>query len=130
MSLSREDLKQAMSNKTSEELFDIVYAHSADYTADALEIAKEELIDRKLDAPTMSSLDGAATEVRAREEAHLEWPLRIVAFLFSTIFLGIPVILAHRHFVEQGARRKAREWGRWGLLGFAFYFVISIIGFV
>lgn len=27
-------------------------------------------------------------------------------------FLGIPVLLAHRYYVEHGARRKARDWGR------------------
>ena len=126
MSLASEDLKRAMSNKTDEELHDILYAHSGDYTADAVEIAKEEFRCRKLDAPTLRSFGAAVEEQRRREEASLEWPLRIVAFFFSTLFFGIPVILAHRHFVEQGARHKAREWGRWGLFGFVFYFTLSV----
>jgi hypothetical protein len=128
MSLSRDDLKRAMSNKTDEELHDILYAHSGDYTPDALAIANEEFLVRKIDAPTLSTLRTGVEELRKREEARLGWPLRIVAFFFSTVLFGIPVILAHRHYVEQGAKRKAREWGRWGLFGFAFYLALSIIG--
>jgi len=127
MSVSHQDLKRDMSSKTDEELHDILYAHSGDYTADALDIAKEEFLGRKIDARTLSSLGTAAEELRRQEEARLGWPLRIVAFFFSTLLFGIPVMLAHRHFVEKGARRKARDWGRWGLFGLAFYVALFII---
>ena len=127
MSLPREELKQSISNKTDAELYDILYGHSADYTPDALEIAKEEFAGRKLDAPTLNSLGTAVEEQRKKENAPLGWPLRAVAFFISTVFFGIPVILAHRHFVEKGERRKAREWGRWGLFGFFFYLGLFVI---
>jgi hypothetical protein len=130
MSLPRTDLKQTMSNKTNEELYDILYAHPGEYTAEAIEVADEEFRRRKLDAPALSSLGAAAENLRAQEDAPLGWPLRIVAFFFSTVFFGIPVILAHRHFVEHGARRKAREWGRWGLFGLTFYLVLFVIRWV
>ena len=64
MSLSPEDLKLAMSNKSNEELYDILYAHSEDYTTDALEIAKEEFLGRKLDAPTLRSLSTAVGDAK------------------------------------------------------------------
>jgi hypothetical protein len=41
-----------------------------------------------------------------------------------------PVIVAHRNYVEQGARRKAREWARWGLFGFLFYFALSVLAYL
>ena len=53
--------------------------------------------------------------------------LRVVAFFTSTVGLGIPAILAHRHYVELGARGKARDWGRWALFGFVFYFALGIL---
>lgn len=127
MSLPPADLKLTMSNKTNEELYEILYAHSGDYTPDAIEIAEEEFRRRKLDAPELNSLGAAAENLRAQEDAPLGWPLRIVAFFFSTAFFGIPVILAHRHYVEQGSRRKAREWGRWGLFGLAFYVTLFVL---
>lgn len=127
MSLSLDNLRQTMSTKSDEELHDILYGHPGDYTTDAIEMAKEEFLSRNLDAPTLSSLGVSVKERLRLEEAPLGWPLRIVAFFFSTLFFGIPVILAHRHFVEQGERRKAREWGRWGLFGFIFYLVVFVI---
>ncbi len=130
MRLSREELKKAISNKTDEELHDILYVHSGDYSPEAVEIARDEFLIRKVDAPTLESLSNAGEGLRRCEEAPLEWPLRIIAFLFSTTFLGIPVLLAHRHYVEQGSRRKAREWGRWGLYGFAFYIALSIVTWI
>jgi hypothetical protein len=116
-----------MTNKTDEELYDILYVHSGDYTAAALESAREEFAGRKLDAPTLNNFGAAAERLRSVEASHLSWPLRIFAFLFSTWGFGIPAVLAHRHYVEQGARLKAREFGRWALLGFTFYLVFFII---
>jgi hypothetical protein len=127
MSLSIGELKKAMSDKTDEELYDIL-AHSKDYTEDANEIANEEFRSRKLDAATLSSLGtGMVEEQRQREEAPLSWILSMVAFFFSTLFFGIPVILAHRYFVERGARRKAREWKQWALFGFFFYVALFVL---
>src|SRR5437879_2560350 len=110
MSVAADDLKRVMANKTDEELYDVVYGHSSDYTPNAVEIAKLEFSSRNLDAPTVSSLSTAVAGQKQAEEAPLGWGYRILAFFTSTIFFGIPVILAHRHYVEKGARHKAREW--------------------
>ena len=126
MSISANDLKRLMANKTDEELYDVVYGHSSEYTPDAIAAAHLEFSSRKLDAPTVSTIDRAVTASKQVEEAPLAWGYRILAFFVSTIVLGIPVILAHRHFVERGARWKAREWARWALLGFFFYLAVSI----
>ena len=116
-----------MANKTDEELYDVVHGHSNDYTPDAVEIAKLQLSSRTLDAPTVSTLSTAVEGQKQLEQAPLEWSYRILAFFTSTIFFAIPVILAHRHYVEKGQRRKAREWARWGLFGFLFYFAMSVL---
>jgi hypothetical protein len=115
MSTSVDDLKKVMANKTDEELYDVLHGHPDDYTADAVEAAKQEFASRNLNAPTLSTLGSVVEGQKQVEEAPLEWPLRIIAFFVSTLALGIPVLLAHRHYVEKGARRKAREWARWGI---------------
>jgi hypothetical protein len=130
MSTSVDDLKRVMANKTDVELFDVLHGHPDDYTADAIEAAKQEFASRNLAVPMLSSLNATVEEQKRLEEAPLGWSLRILSFLISTVFLGIPVLLAHRHYVEKGARRKAREWARWGLFGFLFYFVVSILRFM
>jgi hypothetical protein len=130
MSTSVDDLKRVMANKTDEELYDVLHGHADNYTADAIQVAKQEFSSRNLASPTLSSLSAAVQAQTRVEEAPLEWPLRIVAFFISTVFLGVPVLLAHRHYVEEGARRKAREWARWGLFGFLFYFVVSVVRFM
>lgn len=127
MSIPVEDLKRIMADKTDEGLYDVLYGHSNDYTSEAIEVAKQEFASRSLDEPTLSNLGNVAKEQKQIEEAGLEWPLRTVAFFVSTMFLFIPVLLAHRHYVEKGAKRKAHEWARWALYGFLFYFALSLL---
>jgi predicted cobalt transporter CbtA len=127
---SVDDLKRVMANKKDEELYDVLHGHPDDFTADAIEAAKEEFTSRDLTAPMLSNLSTAVEAQKRVEDAPLEWPLRILAFFISIVALGIPVLLAHRHYVEKGARRKAREWALWGLFGFFFYFVASVLGFM
>jgi hypothetical protein len=130
MSTSFDDLKKVMANKTDEELYDVLHGHPDEYTGDAIDAAKQEVASRNLTAPTLSTLSTAVEAQKRVEETPLGWPLRIVAFFISTMGGGIPVILAHRHYVEKGARRKAREWARWGLFGFLFYFSVFVLRFV
>ncbi|HVM93716.1 MAG TPA: hypothetical protein VMT67_12930 [Terriglobales bacterium] len=127
---SSEELKQEMLIKSDEELYDIVHLHSGDYTAEALELAREQLAVRNLPADTVEELSTAGANLLKKEQEPLSWSLRLVAFFFSTVFFGIPVLLAHRHYVEKGEKRKAREWGRWGLLGAGFYFAIIFVRLV
>lgn len=123
---SREELHEAMSRKSYEELCEISYVHPQDYTSLAVEIAREQVRGRNLDIPGLGILASAAEEQRRREQAHLQWPLRISAFFLTTIGIGIPLIWVYRHFVTRGAKCKAREWKQWSLLGFGFY--ISMAG--
>jgi hypothetical protein len=127
MSFLADDLKSAMASKTDDELYDVVYGHPGDYMPEAIAAANLEFSSRKLDGPAISTLKSTATANKQIQEAQLRWSYRILAFFVSTIFFGIPVILAHRHFVEKGARRKAREWARWALFGFFFYLAISVM---
>lgn len=130
MNTSVDDLKRIMSSKTDEELYDILYGHPDDYTADARAVAKNEFTSRNLAPQSIENFNITVEKQKQIEEAPLELPLKIIAFFFSTMLLGIPVLLAHRHYLENGARRKAREWGRWGLLGLLFYFVIGVFRFM
>jgi len=122
-----ENLQENMSGKTDEELYDILYTHSQDFTADTIEAAKAEFSHRQLDATKLSSIAAAVETVREKKNAHLTWPLRIVAFLVSSAILFIPAILAHRHYVEKGETCKAREWARWAIYGFVFYCLLGVL---
>jgi hypothetical protein len=103
----------------------------SDYTTEALEIAKSEFLARGMDADTLTQLSGAADVLQrhkqAQEEAPLEGYLKVIAFFFSTLFFGLPMLLALRHYAERGARRKTREWGRWAVAGFFFYFIMGFL---
>jgi hypothetical protein len=130
MKLSSEELKQAILSKTDEELYDVLHVHSTDYTPEALEIAKREFLARGMDADTLTQLSSAADVLQrhkqAQEEAPLEGYLKVIAFFFSTLFFCLPMLLAFRRYAERGARRKAREWGRWALAGFVFYLIVGL----
>jgi hypothetical protein len=131
MKLSSEELKQAILSKTNEQLYDVLHVHSADYTPEALEIAKSEFLARGMDADTLTQLSSAADVLQrhkqVQEEAPLEGYLKVIAFFFSTLFFGLPMLLAFRHYAERGARRKTREWGRWAIAGFFFYFLMGFL---
>jgi hypothetical protein len=124
---STENLQEKMSGKTDEELYDILYAHSQDFTQNTIEAAKAEFSHRQLDTTKLSSLSAVAETVREKENAHLSWPLRILAFFVSSAIVFIPAILAHRHYTEKGEKRKAREWVRWAAYGFVFYCLLGVL---
>jgi hypothetical protein len=130
MKPSSEKLLEMMSGKTDEELYDILQVHSLDYTPETIEAAREEFGHRQLDAPMLSSVAAAVDKAREKEDAHLSWPLRILAFFVSTAICFIPVLLAHRHFVEKGKKCKAREWAKWAFYGFLFYCVLGVLSWV
>lgn len=127
MGLSPESLQEQMSGKSNEDLYDILHSHSQDYMPQTIEAARAEFSRRQVNAPTLSNVAIAAERAREKEEARLSWPLRMLAFFVSSTILFIPVLLAHRHFVEKGERRKAREWVRWAIYGFVFYCVLAIL---
>src|ERR1035437_9968351 len=98
MKSASEDLRESMSSKGDEELYDILSGHSQDYTADTVEAARLEFGRRALDVPTLDAIAATVGRAREREDAQLGWGLRIVAFFVSSAIVFIPVILAHRHF--------------------------------
>lgn len=128
MSIPADSLRTAMATKTDEELYDVVSAHSADYTQEALEAAKAELASRNLDAPSLVHLDNSVAEKIRLEQEPLEWRRRITAFFISPMLLFIPTLLGHRRYVERGEKRKAREWARCAWLGFGFYVLLAMLG--
>jgi hypothetical protein len=78
----------------------------------------------------VSSLSTAVEEQKQREEAPLEWGYRILAFFISTIFFWIPVILAHRYYVEKGADARHAIGGRWAIYGLLFYVALGVLKFL
>ena len=121
------NLKEVMSNKTDGELFAILHAHPGDYTAEAIVAASEEFNHRSPSQRDIDTFTVAAESEREAAGTHLGWGLRILAFFISPVFFFIPVLLAHRHFMESGERQKAREWGRFALYGFVFYLAAGIL---
>jgi len=115
-----------MANKSDAELYDVVHGHSDDYTAEAVEAAQRELQVRNLDVPTLAKIGAVAAEKLRQAQTPLEWRMRIRAFFISPVLLFIPTLLAHRRYIERGEKRKADDWSRWALFGFAFYVVAGI----
>jgi hypothetical protein len=119
--------EETISSKSDEDLYDILFIHSQDYTRDTIEAAGEEFRRRNLDAPAHSDVVADIKKVRETEEAHLSQTDKALAFVFSTVFVGVPALLAHRHFIEKGEKTKAREWAKWALFGFLFYCVLGVL---
>ena len=127
MKLSNEELKEAISKKSDEELYDILYVHRSDYTTETIELAREQFRAREIKEPMLADFADAGSRAIEQEDAPLNWPLKMCAFLFSTVFLGIPAMLAHRRYIDAGNKRKAREWARWALFGLAFYLTLGFM---
>ena len=131
MKVSSEEVKQAILRKTDEELYDVLYVHSGNYTPEAIEIAQKEFLARRVDADTLTQFSSAAKvlqrQEQANEEAPLDGSLKIVAFIVSGLFLGIPALLVYNRYVARGARRKAHEWGTCALAGFVLFVVLPLL---
>ncbi len=127
MSAAYRDLLESMPNRSDAELYDILYGHRDEYTEDAIRAAEEEFRRRELPPSVVRNLECAAAARRQEEDAPLPWHLRLFAFFGCTSLAGIPAIIAHRRYVEQGARRKAREFARWSLYGLGFYAAVIAI---
>ena len=83
---------------------------------------------RRFSAMQLSSAaDVLQKHEQAQEQAPLDGYLKAVAFFFSTLFIGIPVLLAYNYYVQRGARRKASEWIRWAAGGFFFFYLVPIL---
>ena len=121
------DLKAAMSLKSDQELCDVLYGHRNDYEPNAIAAAQEEFNRRNLTPQTVGELRASVERDVEMERAPLGWGLRIVAFFVSTLAMGIPVMLAHSHYVELGAYRKARDWKHWAAFGFLFYVCLFVV---
>lgn len=128
MKVSTEDLPEKMRNKSDEELFDIFQVHTQDWIPEAVQAARDEFNSRGLDEPKLIGIAASTEQTRKREDARLGWFPRLLAFFISTLFLCIPVLLAHRHFVEKGEKRKAKDWAKWAFYGFLFYLGLAMIG--
>jgi hypothetical protein len=59
MRRSDNEVKQARSEKSDEELYDMLYVRPNDYADDAIEIATQEFAIRNLDAPRLRELAAA-----------------------------------------------------------------------
>ncbi len=94
---------------------------------ETIEAARAEFSRRQLGESSLSDVVAFAEKAREKEEAHLSWRLKMLAFFVSSAILFIPVLLAHRHFVENGERCKAREWARWAIYGFIFYCTLGVL---
>jgi hypothetical protein len=66
MEVSRDALKRAMANKSDRELYDVLYVHSSDYTLEALDVAKDEFVRRKMSPESFAQQIGAAAGQQLR----------------------------------------------------------------
>lgn len=129
MRLSSEELGKIMSAKTDEELRDIIFVHSQDYTADAIQVARTEFNNRHLESPP-EGVAIATEELQTGPAETLGWTLKAIAFLLgmafvflslvspAAIILFVSLLLVNVGFVRKGQKRKASEWARWAFGGF------------
>jgi hypothetical protein len=124
---SRDELQQSMAGKLDSELHEMLYVNSDDYTAEALEVAREEFQKRNLDPPSVQVLELASEKRRCAKEARLSLSMRLVAFVTSAIFFGIPAASFYFYYVRRGEKRKAADWATWGWSGFASFLAVRLI---
>ncbi|MGH9478505.1 MAG: hypothetical protein ACRD1A_04690 [Terriglobales bacterium] len=116
-------LARAVKTLSDGQIIDGLFFSPGDYTDEWLGLAKAEFSVRGLAEPTAEAI----VQANAQEQKPLSLGLRSVAFIFSPVFLGIPVLLAYRHYIERGEFRKSREWGRYALVGLAFWIACGFL---
>ena len=121
------EFSRAMSERTDEQLIDIVTRKRDEYQPEALLAADEEFKRRSLthevlvEAEQNLAVRSAVTEEKAN--APLDVPWKILAFLFpGFVFLLVSLLMR-----SDGFERRSWELGRWTLYGVAFYVVAILI---
>ena len=121
------DFSQIMSERTDEQLIEIVKRKREEYQPEALEAADAEFSRRDLSADAVVEaeqvLSGRATQERQKAEAPLGGIWKVLAFLFPGFIFFLALLLLR----AEGRQRQSRELGRWTLYGIAFYIVLFIL---
>ena len=119
---------ERLAEKTDRELFDIL-AHEADYMPGVVERVRREIAERNLsDAAShqfRAEAEESAGEREARAEMPLQWPMRILMFVFS---FGLWQLIAGEYYRNRGYARRCRECWIWMGYGLIFWFFMFILG--
>lgn len=118
------DFTKVMSERSDEQLIEIVTRQRNDYQPQALEAAEKELERRNL---STEILRGADQRIAQKNEAVAEKankPLGPVPKALAFLFPGFIFFLAMLLFKADGYDRRSRELGRWTLYGVGFYLAL------
>jgi hypothetical protein len=125
--MAMNEFAQRMSERTDEQLVEIVSRKRHEYQPEALLAADEEFRKRHLSADVLEEADLAiaAREAQAKERA--EDPLGGIWKGLAFLFPGVIFFLAMLILKADGRERQSRELGRWTLYGIAFYIILIVL---
>ena len=84
MEILTKNLKKTIRSKADEELYDILYAHSQDYTLEALGAAWDEFRHRQLDAPPISRIAASADKaLKERAAPYIQFRVGEITYRVS-----------------------------------------------
>lgn len=120
---------QEMALRTDPELIAIVTSDRNDYMPAAILAAEAEVERRGLTHEQLEAYRAVGIEQRQKKEEKAGEPLSIglKVFAFVAPFFAFIALIIMGFMVSKGYQRKAREFGRWILYGWGFYFVLWIL---
>lgn len=122
-----DEFKRVMSERTDEQLIEIVTRKRHEYQPGALDAADAEFKRRALPLELMVRVDNEVTERDAVVAARSSAPLSVGWKILSFFFPGLVVFFAVLFLKANGRDRQAGELGRWALFGIGFYLLLAAI---
>lgn len=130
------DFTKAMTERSDEELYEIVHFGSEDgFVPDAIKAAKNDFNQRNLDSEQeveiAHAIENKHQQKKLLAEKPLSWPARIAFFILPLGFLPIFILAIVAASLEsKGYGRKSSEAYRWMGVGVAFWIGLGIALFI
>jgi len=118
-----------MQKLSNEELIKILTTDKEDYLPEAIKAASDEFNIRNLQPVIIDNITRELLVKKNEKDRKANEPLDFILKITTFFFPFLVTFLFSGYYKANGYDLKANQLAKWTLLGFCFYFVISIIFF-
>ncbi len=121
------DFAGEMQKLSDEDLIKVLTANKEDYQPKAIDAATEEFKKRNLPSGYIDNIAKNLQVERMEENRKANEPLDLILKVATFFFPFVVTFLLSGYYKVNGYDLKANQLSKWTILGFCFYFLVSII---
>lgn len=116
-----------MSERTDEELINILFVCRNDYQPEAIEAAEYEFHKRNISLDTIEAVKKELCNVKDKKAAKANMSLQTYWKVLAFLFPGIMNLFFALIFTAEGYEKRTRDMWRWTIYGILFYLLMLMI---